>query len=73
MFGNGKTSLRGGGALLYDTETLGALLQGIVQQAPLANSYGLGVTSIATLPVSLNNLAVGSSLTPCLLARPSRR
>jgi hypothetical protein len=62
VFGNGKTSLRGGGALLYDVETLGALLQGIIQQAPLANSFNLGVTSIATLPVSLANVAAGSSL-----------
>jgi len=55
VFGNGKTSLRGGAALLYDVETLGSLLQGIIQQAPLATSFALAAT---TLPS-----AVGGTIT----------
>jgi len=42
VFGNGKTSVRGGASLLYDIETLGEELNGAVDKAP---PFGAAVTT----------------------------
>jgi len=69
VFGTGKTSLRGGGALLYDVETLGALLQGIIQNPPLANVVFLSSGTLAAplnltaaAPASLNATNTGGGI-----------
>jgi outer membrane receptor protein involved in Fe transport len=52
IFGNGKTSLRGGAALLYDVATLGSGLQQQLQNRPYSNIVSLGTTPF-TIPLSL--------------------
>ena len=55
VFGNGKMSVRGGGSLLYDVETLGEEINGTVDKSP---PFGNGLTLAPaagsfTIPISL--------------------
>jgi len=53
IFGNGKTSLRGGGALMYDVATLGEELNGTVDKnPPFGAALSLGTTAF-NIPVPL--------------------
>jgi hypothetical protein len=53
VFGNGKTSVRGGGGLLYDLETLGETISGTGDKnPPFGASISLGTTPF-TIPISL--------------------
>jgi len=55
VFGNGKTSLRGGAALLYDVETLGtAMLNGVGKTPPFAQNIALANITL-TNPVNIAN------------------
>jgi hypothetical protein len=53
VMGDGKTSVRGGGALMYDIETLGETLSGGIGQFPYGSSLSLGTTSFANLPINV--------------------
>jgi len=63
VFGNGKTSLRGGGALLYDVETLGSELQIALQDQPFTVSSSLGPTPF-TIPIDLIGAATTAASHP---------
>jgi len=53
VFGNGKMSVRGGAALMYDIETLGESINGTVDKsAPFGSFITLGTTPF-TVPISL--------------------
>ncbi len=54
VFGNGKTSVRGGGGLMYDVATLAENLTGNVGTAPpFGNQVTAGVTNFTSFPISL--------------------
>jgi hypothetical protein len=53
VMGDGKTSVRGGGALMYDIETLGETLSGGIGQPPFGAALSLGTTSFVTLPINV--------------------
>jgi len=53
VMGNGKMSVRGGAALLYDVATLGAALMGHQGNPPFTNAITLGTTTL-TNPINLS-------------------
>jgi outer membrane receptor protein involved in Fe transport len=65
VFGNGKTSLRGGAALLYDVETLGApFLNGVGKEPPFGINIALSTTQLAsTIPLAGTNTSAESNPT----------
>ena len=64
VFGNGKTSLRGGAALLYDVETLGnAFLNGVGKVPPFGINIGLSTTTLAN-PIDLSKTKTAAESNP---------
>jgi len=60
VFGNGKTSVRGGASLLYDVETLGEDMNGTVDKVPpFGSSLTLSNTNF-TIPISLSGASTSS-------------
>ena len=60
VFGDGKTSVRGGAALMYDIATLGLMLNGTIGNYPYGANISLGTTPF-TIPISVSS-AVTSGL-----------
>jgi hypothetical protein len=54
VFGNGKTSVRGGAALMYDIETLGLQLNGTIGIYPYGANISLGPTQF-TIPINVSS------------------
>jgi hypothetical protein len=64
VFGNGKTSLRGGAALLYDVATLGnAFLNGVGKVPPFGTNIGLSTTTLAN-PIDLSKANTAAESNP---------